>query len=207
MSEAQVYAVVTCTAGIILLLGWLYVTTGNPRSTRLLLKSVLIFVVPVMVLVTLSGSFQFTPALWLVALIEESLKATAAATEKTSRIDRFLLVALFGIWELTWVKPLWGLNHAAALDGWNGLQLAGLTAAGVVTVLMHGVTAEIYAFRFAGRLPLALIVSWIVHAAFNASVGILGVSFVASLLQLLPLLLLFLALWPTNLPLATLERG
>jgi hypothetical protein len=199
MSAAQLYAALTCVAGGILLLGWLYVTADNPRSSWILLKSVAIFVLPTVGFVALPERlFQFPLSLWFVALVEESLKAGAAATER-NRLDRFFLIVLFGIWELTLVKPLWGLRHAMPLEGWSSLELTGLTVAGIVTVLMHGVTAEIYAFRFHGRLPLALAVSWAIHAAFNESVSLLGVSLMASMLQLLPLLLLFAALWPTGL--------
>ncbi len=196
MNAPQLYALITCAAGLLLLLGWAYVTTDNPRSSRIFLKSVVLFVIPIGVVVALPERlFQSPLSMWLVVLIEESLKATAASTEQRPT-DRFLLVALFGIWELVWVKPLWGLGHFAVLEDWSNLQLAGLTAAGVVTVLMHGVTAEIYAFRFTRRLPLALLVSWILHTTFNESVDMLGVSLVASLVQLVLLILLFGALWP-----------
>lgn len=199
MNAAQLYAAVTFLAGVILLLGWLYVTTDNQRSNTMLLKSVLLFVLPIAVIVALPEEVdRFPLSMWVFVLIEECLKAAAAATEQEP-MDRFLLVALFGIWELIWVKPLWGLNHAAFLEDWTNLQLVGLTAAGIVTVLMHSVTAEIYAFRFAQRLPLALLVSWILHTGFNESVDLLGVSLLASLLQLLPLVFLFTALWPKKL--------
>ena len=116
MNAPQLYALITCAAGLILLLGWAYVSTDNPRSNRILLKSVLLFVIPIGGVVALPERlFQFRLSMWLVVLIEESLKATAASTEQRP-IDRFLLVALFGIWELIWVKPLWGLNHFALLE-------------------------------------------------------------------------------------------
>ena len=159
MGEAGLYAVVTALAGVILFLGWLYATTDNPRSATILLKSVALFVVPVALLGLFPEDlFRFPLSMWVVVLLEECLKALGAKTEQTA-INRFLLVVLFGIWELVWVKPLWGLNHSVVLDGWNNLQLAGLTAGGIVTVLMHAVTAEIYAFRF-GRVAVALIASW-----------------------------------------------
>ena len=181
------------------MLGWLYVTTDNSRSNALLFKSVMLFVLPTLVIVVLpEGLFQFPQALLVVAFIEELLKASAARTER-NHMDRFLLVALFGIWELTWVKPLWALSHPGVLENWSNLQLAGLTAAGLVTVLMHTVTAELYAFCFKGHLPTALFASWCLHVIFNGSVGFLGVSFLASLLEFMPLFLLFVALWPAEL--------
>jgi hypothetical protein len=200
MSAPQLYALVTCLAGIILLLGWLYVTTGNPRWSTILLKSVLLFVLPALVIVALPDAlFRFPLSMWVLVLIEEFLKAIASATERDP-MDRFFLVVLFGIWELVWAKPLWGLNHFSALEDWSNLQLAGLTVAGVITVLMHSVTAEIYAFRLARNWPLALLLSWAFHTAFNESIDLFGVSLVSCLLLLLPLVLLFVALWPKRPP-------
>lgn len=196
MSTAQFSAVITCVIGVIALLGWLWFTSENAHSNNLLFKSILLFVLPGAALAAIPLKFlQFPLAMWVGVFIEECLKATAAATEKDPT-DRFWLLALFGIWELTLAKPLWALNHFALLEDWSNLQLAGLSAAGFVTVLMHSVTAEIYAFRFARRLPLALIISWALHTAFNESIGLVGVSLMGCLLLLLPLVLLFIALWP-----------
>jgi hypothetical protein len=196
MDGAHLYATVTAIAGVILLLGWLYVTTDNPRSTAMLAKSVLLFVLPGAIVVALPEQlFQFPLSMWVLVLFEETLKAIAATTEET-RADRFWLVALFGAWELTVFKPLWGLSHVATLESWSNLQLTGLTVAGLITVVMHGVTAEIYAFRFEARLPLALFVCWAIHVAFNESVGLLGLSVLSCSVLLLAVLLLFAALWP-----------
>lgn len=196
MGAAYVYALVTFASGVILLLAWLYVTIDNPRSARLLLKSLGLFVLPGVVIVALPDRlFQFPLSMWVLVLIEESLKAAAASTEQKP-MDRFWLIALFGIWELMLAKPMWGIEQMDVLEGWTRLQLTGLTAAGMVTVLMHSVTAEIYAFRLGGRIAAALAVSWILHIAFNESIDLMGVSLLTSLLQLLPLLLLFVALWP-----------
>jgi len=196
MTAGQLYAVVTSITGVILLLVWLYVTTNNARSNEILFKSVFLFVLPGAILVALPLElFHFPLSMWVVVLIEELLKTAAAATER-ERMDRFSLVALFGVWELMLAKPLWGLNQAADLESWSNLQLAGLAAAGIVTVLMHAVTAEIYAFRFAGRLGLALLVSWVVHTSFNEAIDLLDVSLVSCLALTLPLVLTFAALWP-----------
>jgi hypothetical protein len=134
-------------------------------------------------------------SLWLLTFLEEALKATAAKTERGSH-NRFWLISLFGIWELMLAKPLWGFRHAAVLDTFSAVGLAGLTAAGVLAVLMHCVTAEIYAFRFKQRIPVALGVCWLFHTAYDEAVGLLGVSLVSGLVLLLPLALIFVALWP-----------
>jgi hypothetical protein len=198
MNAGQFYALVTALAGVILLLGWTYLTTGNPRSGKMLIKSVPLFVLPALLLALLPAQLVRLPFAMSVGVLIEELLKTAAATTENDRTNRFWLVALFGIWELTLAKPLWGLNHAGAIDDWTNVQLAGLTMAGIVTVLMHSVTAEIYAFKFRGRLGLALFASWALHFSFNESVDVLGVSLVSSLLQLAFLLLLFITLWPKN---------
>jgi hypothetical protein len=199
MSAAQVYAAVTCLTGVILLLGWLYVTSDNPRSIKLLIKSVLFFVLPGILLALVPPSLvQFPLALWVGTLIEEALKAGAVRGEQT-KLDRFFLVSLFGIWELALGKPGWGLAHAGLLDNYTNLQLVGLTMGGMITVLMHAVTAEIYAFRFEGRLGLAVAVSWAIHTAFDEAIDLLGVSLVAGSLLFMVLIIMFVALWPTGL--------
>lgn len=199
MSAAQFYAVITCVVGMILLLAWLYMTTDNPRSTPMLLKSILLFVLPCVGLAVISPSLVHFPlSLWIGTLVEELLKLVAARSEK-NQVDRFFLVTLFGIWELTWAKPVWGLSHAVLLVDSTNLQLAGLSAAGLIAVLMHAATAEIYAFRFQGRILLALATSWLIHTAFDESVLLFGVSLIAQSLQLLVLTILFVALWPKGL--------
>jgi len=198
MSPAQVYATICAAVGIILLLGWIYVTTDNLRSNKLLAKSVWLFVLPGLAIWMLPDAmFQFPLSMWVLILVEECLKAVAASTER-SRIDRFWLITLFGIWELMLAKPMWGLAHSQMLSDWNQLQLAGLVAAGIVAALMHAVTASIYAFHFERRLFAALLVSWIVHTAFNESVDLFGVSLSTSLLQIFVLLVLLAALWPNR---------
>jgi len=196
MSPAPTYATMTFAAGIILLLSWAYVTTDNPRSNKLLIKSLWLFVLPgIAIWAVPDAAFRFPLSMWVLVLVEEGLKTFAATTER-SRADRFWLITLFGIWELMLAKPMWGLATLETLNGWNGLQMAGLVAAGAVTVLMHTVTAAIYSFHFEKRLPAAFFVSCIVHIVFNESVDLFGVSLPNCLIQALVLLVLLVALWP-----------
>lgn len=200
MSAAYLYSLLTLATGFILLMGWLYVTAANPRSGKLFLKSVGLFVVPIGVAVAVPDHLlQFPLALWVVALVEEALKATAAATE-SEPLNRFWLVTLFGIWELTLAKTMWGIEQSATFAVLTPVQSVGVVAMGVITVLMHSVTAELYAFRFVGRLAAALAASWVLHVGFNETVTFLvtslGPTFATGLLLLLPLALLFFALWP-----------
>jgi hypothetical protein len=199
MIAAYIYMLITFGTGILLLLGWLYFTAEKPRSTRILLKSVGLFVLPGIALALVPPRLIAFPfAAFVGTFVEECLKATAAAAER-NEADRFWLVALFGIWELMLVKPLWGFGHAGLIQDWTQLELAGLTTAGLITVLMHSITAEIYAFRFGGSIPAAFLASWALHCGFNLSVDWLGVSLIACVILLLPLFLLFAALWPSGL--------
>jgi hypothetical protein len=107
--------------------------------------------------------------MWAWVACEEGLK-TFASTREQNREDKFWLVALFGIWELTIDKPFWGLVLAQSGESWDRLSMIGLVYATALPVLMHAVTAAIYAFTFQRRLWAAFIASWIVHAVFNESV-------------------------------------
>lgn len=198
MTNAYAFAVMIFGAGFFVLLAWLYVTADNPRSNTLVLKSIGLFVLPGIPLALIPPRWLAFPFAALVAtFIEECLKAIAAATEE-NRTDRFWLISLFGIWELMLAKPLWGIGHAGLLQDWTLLELVGLAAGAVITILMHAITAKLYAFRLAGNIALALFVSWVVHSTFNLSVDWLGVSLVACMVQLMPLVLIFLALWPNG---------
>lgn len=196
MDAAYVFPLSVFGAGLILLIGWLCLTFQNHRATILLVKSLAVFALPMIAFAFLPPralSFPFGRWLWI--LVEELLKAAAALTEERPT-DRFFIVSLFGIWELMLSKPLWGLTHAGILSDWHGYELAGLTLAATVTVLMHCVTAEIYASPLGRRMPLAIAAGWVVHSLFNGSVEVLGVSLLASLLQFAALFLVFVAVWP-----------
>jgi len=199
------FPILTFAGGVLLLLGWLYATAANPRSNALLLKSIGFFVLPGIALVEVPQfALRFPLASLFWPLVEEALKSAAAVTEKNPR-DRFWLVTLFGVWELMLAKAVWGITHRALLETWTDFQLVGLAVAALLAVLMHAITAEIYAFRFTGRLTAAIAASWAVHASFNKSIDLLGVSLTSALLLLLPLVLLFMGLWPRQSPTAASE--
>jgi hypothetical protein len=211
MSPAHLYSLITLAMGSILLMGWFYCTAANPRSRKLLLKSFGFFVVPIGVALTVPDDvLQFPLALWLVVLVEESLKATAAATESKS-MNRFWLVSLFGIWELTLAKTMWGIEQVVTLSALTSAQAIGVALSGVITVLMHAVTAELYAFRFGGRLAAAFAATLVFHVGFNETVTFIGTSLGftigTGLLLVLPLALLFMKLWPKRLAVAPLGEG
>jgi hypothetical protein len=180
MGTGGTFAIVTFTAGVLCLLGWLYATTDNPRSWAMLKKSLLLFALPIMFAPT--KLFQFPLGMWALVAFEEGLKAFAS-TREDNRDNKFWLVALFGIWELTVDKPFWGLVLAQSGESWDRLSLVGLAYATALPVLMHAVTAAIYAFAFERKIWAAFIASWMVHTAFNESVDYFGLSQLAAIIQ------------------------
>jgi hypothetical protein len=180
MGPGATYALITFFAGVMLLLGWLYATTGNPRSGAMLGKSCLLFAVPIML--TPAQLFQFPLGMWALVACEEGLKAFGSTREE-NRVDKFWFVCLFGIWELTVDKPFWGFAVAQSGESWDRLAIAGSVYATALPVLMHAVTAAIYAFTFKRRLWAAFLTSWAVHTAFNEAVGYFGVSLMAAIIE------------------------
>lgn len=164
MGPGATYAVVTFTLGVMFLLGWLYVTTGNPRSGAMLKKSLWMFGLPI--LLWPAGLIQFPLVMLVWVACEEGLKAFASTREERG-VDKFWLVMLFGILELTLSKPLWGSELAQSGESWDRLALSGYLYATALPVLMHAVTAAIYAFTFEGRLWAAFVTSFVLHAIFN----------------------------------------
>jgi len=180
MGPGATYALVTFLAGALLLLGWRYANIENPRSGVMLKKSSLLFVLPIMLAPV--QLLQFPLSMWVLVAWEEGLKAFASSRERRP-IDKFWLVTLFGIWELMVDKPFWGLIAAQTVDGWDRLAIAGLIYATALPVLLHAVTAAIYAFTFRRRLWAAFIVSWAIHTMFNETVDYFGLSPIAVIIK------------------------
>jgi hypothetical protein len=180
VGQGATYAVVTFAAGILCLLGWLFATTDHARSWTMLKKSLLLFALPIMF--APAQLFQFPFGMWALVAFEEGLK-TFASTREQSRDNKFWLIALFGVWELTVDKPFWGLVLAQSGETWDRFSLAGLVYATALPVLMHTVTAAIYAFTFERRIWAAFVTSWIVHTAFNESVDYFGPSPLLAIVQ------------------------
>ena len=83
MSATYLMAVLTFGVGALLLLGWAYLTTDNPRSNALLGKSLWMFVIPGIALWALPESVSMFPlSMWVAVLLEECLKTFAARSEK-----------------------------------------------------------------------------------------------------------------------------
>jgi hypothetical protein len=197
MSPGATYATVTFLAGILCLLGWLYATADNPRSTALLKKSLWLILLPM--LLTPAPVFTFPFGMWAVVAFEEGVKAFASTREQDPK-NKFWLVALFGVWELTVDKPFWGLVIAQSAESGDRVSLAGLVLATTIPLLMHAVTAAIYAFSFNRRLWAAFLASWLIHTAYNESVDYFGLAPTVQLMQVAGLALLLAALVSTRRP-------
>lgn len=193
MSPGGVYSLATFLTGVILLLGWAYLTIGNPRSGALFRKSLWLFVLPI--LLAPWSSLSFPLSMWLLVAIEEGLKTYGAHSEE-SAVDRFWLISLFGLWELTLDKPFWGFVLASEISSWNRPEVAGLLFSTALPVLMHVVTAAIYAFRFKGRLWAAFLVCWFIHTAFNEAVTYFYLSIPAACIETIVLLAILTAALP-----------
>jgi hypothetical protein len=180
MRPGATYAVITFLVGVILLLGWLYATAGNPRCGIILKKSLVLFALPM--IFTPGGWLLANVGMWAVVAFEEGLKAFAS-TREHNRVDRFWLVSLFGIWELTLDKPFWGLVLAQPMANWDRVEVIGLVYATALPVLMHTVTASIYAFAFDKRIWPAFIASWAVHWTFNEAVAYFDLSVSAAIFE------------------------
>jgi hypothetical protein len=180
MSPGVTYGLMTFLVGVIFLLGWLYATAGNPRRAAILKKSLWLFALPI--IFTPGGWLGAHFGMWAVVAFEESLK-TFASTREQNRNDRFWLVSLFGIWELTLDKPFWGYFLAQPIANWGRLEVSGLVYATALPVLMHTVTAAIYAFLFERRIWAAFIASCLVHASFNWAVEYFDLSATAAVVE------------------------
>ncbi|MDT9600009.1 hypothetical protein [Sphingosinicella rhizophila] len=182
-------------AGVLSLLGWAYLTIDRPRSNQLLVKSIWLFVLPGAAIVALPNSlFLFPLSMWALVFVEECLKAFASRT-KVSSLDRFWLIVLFGIWELMLVKSMRPFTDDFVLSHWHRFEVLGLVVAACGAVLMHTVTAAIYAFHFQRKTWAALGTCWAIHTIYNEVMSLFPL-FWALCAVIFILLLLLIVLWP-----------
>ena len=152
----------------------------------------------------------FTPGRWLlvhvgmwaVVAFEEGVKAFASTREQ-NRIDRFWLISMFGIWELILDKAPGALFFDQPAPNGSALQIVGLLYATALPVLMHIVTAAVYAFAFERRVWAAFLVSWFVHLAFNEAVHYFDLSMSASLTETVVLVVLLVGIFQSKGPRAS----
>ena len=195
MSPAAAYALATFSLGVLLLLGWAYATLDNPRSGALFRTSLWLFALPI--LVAPISWMQFPLSLWVLVAFEEGLKAFGAQREDRAN-DRFWLISLFGLWELTLDKPFYGWLMGDEIASWTRLQVSALLFATALPVLMHVVTAAIYAFRWQGRIWAAFLMCWAIHTAFNEAVTYFYPSVPATAVVTVLLLAILIAALPSS---------
>jgi hypothetical protein len=174
MSSGALIALCLFAAGAAALLVWLLQTIDNPRRAALLRKSMVFFILPGALLVAI----QFVAPLPLIVplhplliilllmLIEEFLKFSAARSEQRPA-DKFALAMLFGIFELLLSKPIGPLLGGAFYGEWSRWGYVGITLGGLLALLMHSVTAALYAFRFTRRRWVGLIACFALHTTYN----------------------------------------
>jgi hypothetical protein len=190
MGPGTTYFVTTFLAGTLCGLGWLYATADNPRSLSMLKQSLWLILLPM--LLAPGPLLTFPLGMWVGVGFEEGIKAFASTKEQQAK-NKFWLVSLFGVWELALDKPILGLVIAQSTESWDRTSLFWLLLAGTVPVLLHAVTAAIYAFCFESRLWAAFITSWLIHTAYNESVNYFEFSPAVSLARAAILALLLAA--------------
>lgn len=166
---AAVISLVTFLLGVTALLVWLHVLRFNP-STRTIMLSGLWYAFLASALLGLAVFFTamvvrdpdataFLSIIILAPLIEECIKVRAAnSLDKSTQI--FALISLLGIYELMLSKPL------SMLDATHWSQ----ALIGIPAVMMHMLTAAIYAFHFEGSRKEQFTISAAIHIVFNAIV-------------------------------------
>lgn len=164
MERMSLFVGVTFFCGVLLLIGWSLATRKNPKRRALFKKSLWLFALPIMLVPWSIMDIPFI--LLLVILFEEGLKVIGAYSEN-ERWNRFWLVVLYGLWELTIDKPLRGLAISEELDAWANCQVLLLILAAILPVLMHGITAAIYAFPKKRYLWASYIFSSTIHFLYN----------------------------------------
>jgi hypothetical protein len=173
--------------GVAALLVWLYVLRLNPSARKIMLSGLwYAFLASVIgalavfftaLVVRNSDATAFVSIIILAPLIEESIKVRAAnSLSKSTQI--FALISLLGIYELMLSKPLSMLDATH----WSEALI------GIPAVMMHMLTAAIYAFHFEGNRKEQFIIAAAIHVVFNAIVFI-AAGFSAFLLILVVVLI------------------
>ena len=174
VSSGVFFALLLFGSGLALLIVWLVRTARNPRFLILLRKSVLFFLLPGALMVVLPLLFPlplmsastFLAVMAVAVFVEEILKMSAARSERLVH-DKFALAMLFGIFELMFAKPLLPLGSEMFIGPWTQWDVVDLALRGMLPVLMHTVTAALYAFQFAERPWLGLAVCFPLHFIYN----------------------------------------
>ena len=180
VSSGALLALILFVSGLVSLLLWLALMLDNPRLGQILRKSVLIFLLPGALMIVIPiiapaqlllpfvmmGPWALVGLVLLFVLFEEVLKSCAARSEARP-YDKFAFAMLFGIFELAIAKPLSPLIAGDLMGEWSRWGLIGLAIGAMLAMMMHSVTAALYAFRFADRKWLGLLTCFAIHAFYN----------------------------------------
>lgn len=161
--------ILTFGAGLLALSTWIYLRGFDRAARSILIIGLLYLLLADLIGATLSligplaldgeNEWSVLMLVLLVPLVEEGVKVRAAKS-RTVPSETFALVSLFGIYELMLGKPF----SMIGAQEWYEF----LTA--VPALVMHLVTASIYAFHFKGNHLLQFMTCFVVHAGFNALV-------------------------------------
>jgi hypothetical protein len=165
-------SVYVLSAAIAVLLLWLSLAAYlRCRPLPLLMKGSLYFVPPIVVAILIE---KFLPALLIIVLLlliplEESFKLVAAKSRRDDPRQAFLLVSLFGFFELLIAKLWLTLNgYGQTTADVSAIELSSFTTFMTLPVLMHSATGAIYAF-FPGRRGYRFWTCVLIHWLFNQS--------------------------------------
>ena len=208
VSSGALLALILFISGLVSLLLWLALMLGNPRLGQILRKSVVIFLLPGALMIVIPiiapaqlilpflmlGPWTLVALVLLFVLIEEVLKSSAARSESRP-YDKFAFAMLFGIFELALAKPLGPLIAGDLMGDWSRWGLVGLAVGAMLAMMMHSVTAALYAFKFPDKPWLGLLTCFAIHAFYNfvvvvflsvALIAIAAIIFAIFLIVLLP---------------------
>lgn len=180
VSSGALLALTLFASGLVSLLIWFALMLGNPRLLPILRKAVVFFLLPGALMIVipivapgllirpiiLLGGWVIVAFFLLLILLEEFLKSSASRSEPQP-YDKFAFAMLFGIGELMLSKPLTPLIAGSMMGEWSRWGLAGYVAGAMLAMLMHSVTAALYAFRFANSPWLGLFTCFAIHAVYN----------------------------------------
>lgn len=160
----------------LLLLGaWYLIVRKLRRPPWPLLRVALLFFASFMagvVLISKIAPILLVPLALLWIPLEEILKYRASRPLADRPIDAALAVSLFGVLELGVAKAFFlAVDESFLLNNTDPLQLTGFSLFAAAPVLLHVVTAMIYAFsRMSAARKILLCVA--IHWCFNQSRGI-----------------------------------
>ncbi|PZU57590.1 MAG: hypothetical protein DI547_12975 [Sphingobium sp.] len=201
MPAFTILSLTTAAVGLIIVMAiaeWLDIRPG-----RLILRSVLFFALPIVLANLLLPAMPALLLRYAVIPFEEALK-WRVAEGRPRRAEGLLLVSTFGLWELAITKAM----LPTALPGlvWlePGADLTFAFAVTLIPVVMHLLTAEIYALGRGKGWRHTLLPACIVHLALNSTRFLYGDGMVATP-ELVRILMMEWGMWILAVPAVALQ--